>query len=171
MKAIFVLVPAMVWFAAGSALAQSPDVQSLAETVSRLERQLQTLERNIYRSGGAPAPAASGAGGAPVQDLSPAGAAQLSVRVGELEEQLRQVTGDVERLGHEVRKMSSRLETALTDIDFRLRSLERGAPAGAAIAADSVAAGDATAPSGAAQAGPAGSGKPGVFGTLTESQL
>lgn len=143
------------------ALAQ--DVQSLAETVSRLERQLQTLERNIYRSGGAPA-AGSGAATAPAAGgPPPAGTAQLNVRVGEIEEQLRQLTGDVEKVGFEVRQMTSRLDKLVTDVDFRLRSLEQGASAGTGQPAPAREPQAGAAPSGAAQ--------PGTLGTLTESQL
>ena len=46
---------------AGASAARAQDVQSLADTVSRLERQLQTLERTVYRSGGAVPAAPSGA--------------------------------------------------------------------------------------------------------------
>lgn len=164
-----VLVPAMAMFAAAPAAAQSTDIRSLADTVSRLERQLQTLERNVYRGGGAPAPAT--AGSAPAGDASPAGVAALSVRVGDIEEQLRQATGEVERLGHEVRQISSRLEKALTDIDFRLRSLEQGGTPGA-LRSDAVPAPAWTDAGQAVAAAPAGtSPEPGVIGTLTESQL
>ena len=116
--------------------AHAQDVQSLAETVSRLERQLQTLERNIYRGGGAPAAVASGTA-APAAAPPAAGTAQLNVRIGEIEEQLRQLTGDVERVGFEVRQMSTRLDKVMTDVDFRLRTLERGAPASGAAPAES----------------------------------
>jgi tol-pal system protein YbgF len=147
--------------------AEAQDVQSLAETVSRLERQLQTLERNVYRSGGArPAPTssppvASGGGG------TPAGAAQLNVRIGEIEEQLRQVTGDVEKIGFEVRQLASRLDKLVTDVDYRLRTLEQGASANVAAAQPAT----EGKPAGAAPASSAGAAQPGTLGTLTESQL
>ena len=42
----------------GAAIAQSRDAAGLADTVERLERQLQTLERTVYRN--APPPAGGG---------------------------------------------------------------------------------------------------------------
>jgi tol-pal system protein YbgF len=156
---------------ASTAPARAQDVQSLAETVTRLERQLQTLERNIYRGGGAPAVASPGApAGAATSPAAPApaGAAQLNIRIGEIEEQLRQVTGNVERVGFEVRQLSSRLDKLVTDVDFRLRSLEQGAPAsGATQAMDAPT--DGAAP--ADQTQEAKPGQPGTLGTLSESQL
>ena len=145
--------------------AHAQDVQSLAETVSRLERQLQTLERNIYRGGGAPAAVSSGTA-APAAAPPAAGTAQLNVRIGEIEEQLRQLTGDVERVGFEVRQMSTRLDKVMTDVDFRLRTLERGAPAGD-LPPEPVAGANPA----AAGAGPVADTPPGTIGKLTESQL
>lgn len=162
------LVAGMV---AWSPPARAQDVQSLADTVSRLERQLQTLERNIYRGGGA-SPAAVSGGAAPSGTApSPAGTAQLNVRVDAIEDQLRQVTGEVERVSHDVRQLSQRLDKLVTDYDYRLRSLEKGAPAGSAQSGPGTGLSTAAA-DGAGQPAPGGtSPQPGTIGTLTESQL
>lgn len=147
-------------------VAAAQDLRSLSETVSRLERQLQTLERNIYRSGGAPA-SASGTQplAAPTATGTPptGSTAQLNLRVGAIEEQLRQITGDVERLGFEVHQISGRLEKLVTDVDFRLRSLEQGTQA--VPPADGVPPVQGQAPAAAPQP------QAGTLGTLTESQM
>ena len=148
----------------GQAPALAQDVRSLSETVARLERQLQTLERNIYRSGSTPAAASSLASGAAGDAApSPAGVAQLNVRVGEIGEQLRQVTGEVEKVGFNVRQLAARLDKLVTDYDFRLRSLEKNGTAASMPQADP--------PAGEGSQPAAGAPAPGTLGTLTESQM
>ena len=77
--------------------AQSSDVQPLVNTINRLERQLQALERRVYRGGTPPAGSAT----APVADgpPPPAAVSQLQLKSGQLEEHLRGVTGQIEELG------------------------------------------------------------------------
>ncbi|MDA0663984.1 MAG: tol-pal system protein YbgF [Proteobacteria bacterium] len=158
----------------GAALAQSNDVRGLADTVSRLERQLQALERNVYR--GAPPPATTSQPSAPGASVSaaPSGTALSNIQVTTdgLEEQLRRLTGQVEQLDFQVRQINQRMDRLVSDVDFRLQALEQGT--GSATAPGST---QPTAPSvprapGAVTIDPAGSpGSPRVFGTLTESQL
>jgi TolA-binding protein len=121
----------LLLFPAGLAQAQSNDVRSLADTISRLERQLQTLERTVYR--GAPPPDSSGAATAPATKTSgaPGGTAlsSLQVRTDDLEEQLRRLTGQLEQLDFQVRQMNQRMDRLVSDVDFRLQALEQGAVA------------------------------------------
>jgi tol-pal system protein YbgF len=147
--------------------ASAQDLQTLADTVSRLERQLQTLERSLYRQG---APAAVAAGQPPAgAGPSSAAAAQLNVRIGAVGEQLRQITGDVEKLGFEVRQISERLDRMANDVDYRLRSLENGTATGSAPVPGSTrsTAGESRPPTAPAT----GAAGPGTLGVLTEEQL
>ncbi len=102
------------------------DVQNLVNRLERLERSLTLLQRSLYRGEEPPAEAL-----APVTDpnIPAVSAARLHVRVGELEDQLRQLTGQIEEVGFGVRQVSDRLDKLVADMDFRLRSLEQGTPA------------------------------------------
>ncbi len=174
-KSIRFAVPAAFALAiiAGSspAGAQSNDVRGLADTISRLERQLQTLERTVYR--GAPPPAHAGSASAVTAgDVPPAAVSQLQVTTDALEEQLRRLTGQVEQLDFQVRQMNERVDRLVADVDFRLRELEQGAgPAGTAPrgATQPIAPAVPRAPGEVTVSGNARA--PQVIGTLTESQL
>ena len=112
------------------AAAQSRDVAPLINQVERLERQLQALERTVYRGSPPPAGAAAAAGSVP-----PAAVSQLQVKSGQLEEQMRTLTGQIEEMGFRINQLNSRLDRLVADVDFRLRALESGnPPAGAAPA-------------------------------------
>jgi tol-pal system protein YbgF len=162
-----VLVVALL-AAALPAAAQSTDVRSLADTIARLERQLQTLERTVYR--GAPPPQ----GGAVAAEAPPAAVSQLQLTTDALEEQMRRLTGQIEQLDFQVRQLNERMDRLVTDVDFRLRELEAGGATGSGAA---VARGATQPIPPAAPRAPgavtveSGPGGPQVIGTLTESQL
>lgn len=148
----------------GFAQAQSRDGGSLADTVDRLERQIQTLERTVYRGA---TPPAGGGGGA--SDVPPAALSQLQITSDSLEEQMRRLTGQVEQLDFQIRQLNDRMDRLVADVDFRLRELEDGAGTSQA----SRSGGEPVAP-----AVPQSPGEvtvrgesSGTLGTLTESQM
>lgn len=104
-----------------TAFGQSSDSGALADTVDRLERQIQTLERTVYRGATPPAGGAASSGGAP-----PAAISQLQITSQSLEEQMRRLTGQVEKLEFQVRQLNDRMDRLVADVDFRLRELEDG---------------------------------------------
>ncbi len=121
--ALFVLVA--VWlFAAPHALAQDYQVRELIDRLNRLERDLGEVQRQFYRGGGTLPPPD---GGAPstVGNLAPTQAAELSVRIDQLETELRALTGSVERTDHGISVVRQRLDKLVADVDFRLTSIER----------------------------------------------
>jgi len=61
--------------------------------------------------------------------------ARFAVRLGQLEEQLRRLTGRVEELEFQERRTQQRLDQLVGDLDARLAELERGAAATGAGAA------------------------------------
>lgn len=175
MRQLRIVTPAVallaVLFASGAALAQSSDARGLADTLARLERQLQALERTVYR--GAPPPAGSSEAVADRDSAAGATMANLQLKTGDLEEQLRRLTGQVEQIDFQVRQINQRLDRLVADVDFRLRSLEQGAPATQAQRGSTqpIPPSVPRAP-GAVTVEPAeNAGAPRVIGTLTESQL
>jgi tol-pal system protein YbgF len=172
------------------AFAQDPQVQELSDQVDRLQRELSDLQRTVY-NGEAPAP-----GAAPPSDST---SAQLLVRVQQLEDELRQVTGKIEELNYRYTQLEQKVDKINADTDLRLRDIEGKQPGAAATVAGSpgtptaaapaqggispaqsgTAAAAAPAPSAtpaapgtaAAAAPPPAPGKPGVLGTISDSQL
>ncbi len=120
---------------AGPGQAQdSPDLRALNDKIDRLQTELSTLQREVYR--GEP-PAASGGGGQGAAEsggaaLTQSGAARLQNRIVQLEEELQQLTGKVEETRFQLRKLVDRMDRLVGDVDYRLRQLEAAAPAGTA---------------------------------------
>ncbi len=119
------VLAAAVLLALGSsgAMAQSTELQNLIQRVDRLQREISTLQRQVYAGGEIPQPA-PGATVAPGEDVKPAVAARLHTRVNELENQLRNLTGQIEQANFEVSQVAARLDKLVGDVDFRLRELE-----------------------------------------------
>lgn len=89
------------------------------EELRRLDAELAALRRDELRLAQAATP--GGDVGA-----NPA-AARLAVRVNQLELDLRTVTGRIEELSFQVKRMEERLEKFIADVDYRLA--DRGGPA------------------------------------------
>ncbi len=105
---------------------QAESMQSLMNRLQRVERELQTLQVQVYRgdTGGA---AASGVAG---QAMPADVAGRLQVRIGELERLVQDLTGKVEEALYQAQQVNTRLDTVAADIDYRLSALE-GKPQGA----------------------------------------
>lgn len=115
-----VLSGVLLFVPVGSARAQSVnDVQS---RLNRVENEIQTLSRAMFR-GEQPPPEfftqqqSAGGGSAAAQ-------ADLDVRLSRLENDLRALTGKVEEQSFRVGQMQTRLDKALSDMDMRLKALE-----------------------------------------------
>ena len=161
----------------GAAIAAPAWAQdNLADTLSRIERQLLSLERTVYRGDPPPksTPSAESSSG-----FNNAAATQLQVRMDQFEQEMRSLTGQVERMSFDLRQLNSRLDKLVADVDFRLRILEQGGQPLAAGAADDGAASPAsdgrlplialTPDAGGAPIEPGSTVR--VIGTLTESQI
>ncbi len=130
--------------AAGPARAQT-DVRTLLDRVDRLERDMSTMQQQVYQ-GRPPAP-----GQAPVVGGAEASAlGTLQVKVSQLEEEFQKLTGQVEEANYALAQLRSRVERMSSDVDFRLGELEKGKAGGPAPVA--AAPGAAAAPA-AADAG------------------
>lgn len=61
--------------------------------------------------------------------------ARYEVRLGQLEEEIRRLTGRVEQLEHDQQTLNARFDKLVGDLDQRLRAVEQGSPPGAPVAA------------------------------------
>ncbi len=119
------ILAAVVLLTIGSsgAMAQSNELQNLIQRVDRLQREISTLQRQVYAGGEIPQPA-PGAAVAPGDEVQPVVAARLHTRISDLENQLRNLTGQIEQANFEVSQVAARLDKLVGDVDFRLRELE-----------------------------------------------
>jgi tol-pal system protein YbgF len=105
---------------------------------------------------------------APAQVTDPGRLGQFEVRLGQLEEELRRLTGRIEQLEYSQRTLEDRFDQLIGDLDARLRAMEQGAPAGAAGA-------DVAPPPEARAAGPAPAPPPGsepqILGQIPRSAV
>ena len=159
----------------GPALAQGNEIVTLTQNIRQLETQLRVLQREVYRDGGPrlAAPREAAATATTTSGSSPA-TAQLQVRLDQFEQEVRTLTGQVEELGFSMRQAGARLDKLVADVDFRLRTLEGGAPAPVASSQPLAQPGQglrATPSPQAAAAAPPRSTTPGVLGQLTDTQL
>jgi tol-pal system protein YbgF len=119
-----------VTLSAPGARAQSDNVQELINRIDRLQRELVTLQRAYYQ--GKPTPGTVGqarpaqAGRATTGGLDSRLAARLEIRLTRLETEIRTLTGKAEELQHAAGGLNSRLSKLVSDVDFRLRTLEQG---------------------------------------------
>jgi TolA-binding protein len=98
---------------------------NMSRQVEQLRKDLDLLQRYVYREGtgdAAQALAPSGDGGA-----STPAAARQQVQISALERTTTQLTGQLEEFDYRIRMMEDRLERLVADIDFRLSQLEGGA--------------------------------------------
>jgi tol-pal system protein YbgF len=138
-------VAVVVLAVAGSApvLAQSGDLRELLNRLNRIETDIQTLQRQAATGGAGRAGSGAPAGAAPA-----AGGAAYEVRMSEIEDLVRTLTGRVERTEFGVRQANERIERMATDLEFRLSQLEQRASAPAPAAAPAAQAPAAPTPAG-----------------------
>lgn len=113
---------------AGAALAQDQpqqgnDLRPLLDRIDRLERDMNLLQRQVYRG--------AGPGGAPMAPSPTDGQSALNyeVRISQIEDQLRSVTGQIEQINYTLDQLKHRLDTLSSDVDQRLTALEHGGTA------------------------------------------
>ncbi len=130
----FLLTPARIGAAvlclalfAGGALAQTSDSKALTDRLERLERDLLTLQRQVYRgqTGGPAAGPPPSSSGSPTV-ISPEGIGRFESRVSALEDQFRDMTGRLEEVQFSISQLRERLDKLVSDIDYRLGALEQG---------------------------------------------
>jgi len=107
---------------ASHAAAQTGDSNALYDRLDRLERDIRTLNVQLSRSSSPARPVSTGRG-----QSADMGFARLSVRMDEIEHDVRAATGGMEQLNHRLSQIFERLEKVSSDIEYRLGSLEGSA--------------------------------------------
>ncbi|NQV57469.1 MAG: tol-pal system protein YbgF [Rhodospirillales bacterium] len=123
---------------APGALAQDRQLDELLNKLSRMEREIKALNRQIYKdelpgAKGAVAPKKRGIF-APEESSPPNSEAggdayiiRVETRIGEMENEIRTMTGNFENITHTLNQLSARIEKLVGDVDLRLSDLEGGA--------------------------------------------
>ena len=99
---------------------QQQDIRPLLDRLDRLERDINLLQRQVYRGGTGSAPVPS----APPGDASTA--LNFEMRVGRIEDQMRTMTGQIEETSYKIEQLRQNLEKLQSDIEFRFSRLEGG---------------------------------------------
>ena len=108
---VVVMAPALAW-------AQD---RTTDDRLDRIERDLNMLERQVYR--GAPAQIAPGGNAGSTGSTN---AADIEIRMERVEAQMRDLTGRVEEIGNGLDQLKQRLEQINTDIDVRFSQMGGG---------------------------------------------
>ncbi|MSP82810.1 MAG: tol-pal system protein YbgF [Alphaproteobacteria bacterium] len=153
-----VLIAALMVGGATAAGAQSSDVKAMTQKLERLQADLKDLQRYVYSGGPLPESAATSGS----ETAGSATAAQVEVRISEIDQVIRQMRGDMEQISHRVATIETRLDKLIADLDLRLSALEHG---GAALPPAAATGQEPAATAGATTA--AGDGSSGTLGTLT----
>ncbi|MEX2618011.1 MAG: tol-pal system protein YbgF [Alphaproteobacteria bacterium] len=93
--------------------------ESLADQVNRLRRDLEDVQSYLYRSTNIPKSSGAGA-------HNPESTALLQRQILEMQGQMRDLTGQIEKLRFDVRTVGDRLDKLVGDVDLRLQALESG---------------------------------------------
>ena len=160
------------WLAAAPALAQDADLRGLSARLERLGNDIKDIQLYIFR-GEDPAASIMEAGAEQDRSETAEMAARLEVRFGEVEDQFRSLTGQIEEIAHRIGVVSKRVEKLVSDVDFRLSEIEQ-AQAEALARTVPPFTQPAAAPSASPQAAlrqPAATAEPGTLGTIPQSAL
>ena len=124
MRARFLIV-ALLTTVAFPAFAE--DNAALADKIERLERDVNFMQKQVYRNKGGDADVISTGGGAV------GGSAE--VRLSQMSEELRQIRGQLEQLQYANRQNAADLKKLQEDVEFRLKAVEEKQSAAATVAA------------------------------------
>jgi tol-pal system protein YbgF len=107
----------------GCAAAQDRDVRPLLDRIDRLERDMNQMQRQVYRGSANGAPV-------PVSPADSTSAVNTELRMDQLETQMRTLTGTLEEVTYSIDQLKQRLDKMSSDTEMRLGALEHpGGPA------------------------------------------
>ena len=131
---------AVVGFLVSASAAMAQDVSQIINRLNRLERDLADTQREVFRPSAKPR-----TGSVTSTPLTPNAAAPAStgevpliarheIRLQQLENQLRGLTGRIEEFSFSINQFGKRLDRLVSDVDYRLQRLEAAQAAGGPIA-------------------------------------
>lgn len=124
---IILLASAVLLGTVPAARAQSTgDAGALNDRLDRIERDLNALERQVYRGGGTPPATADNS----TPEATGPAMLQTEDRLSRLEDQVRDLDGKIEVLNNSINRLNDRLTKLSSDVDMRLAALEHGHVAG-----------------------------------------
>jgi TolA-binding protein len=97
------------------------DIRPMLDRIDRLERDINLLQRQVYRGG---------AGSAPVPIAQPGDAntaLNFEMRMGRIEDQMRTMTGQIEETSYKIEQLRQNLEKLQSDIEVRFSQMGSGA--------------------------------------------
>jgi tol-pal system protein YbgF len=96
------------------------DIRPLLDRMDRLERDINLLQRQVYRggTGSAPQPAA------PIDSGN--AALNFEIRMGRIEDQMRTMTGQIEETSYKIEQLRQNLEKLQSDIEVRFNQMQGG---------------------------------------------
>ena len=100
----------------------SAESNTLVQHIERLRRDLDDILRYVYRDNGTIKAIE------PSRPAEAAGNPRLQRQMLEIHEQIRELTGNIERFQHSIRVINERLDKLVADVDIRLQALEGGRP-------------------------------------------
>jgi tol-pal system protein YbgF len=106
-----------------AAQAQSNEIGPLLNRIKQLENQVQTMSRAIYRGDRDARDALANAGSA----ADAQAAANYEARMSAIEDQQRNITGQIEKLGFDVQQMKDQLTRMQADNEQRMQAIEQRA--------------------------------------------
>ncbi|MGB1007328.1 MAG: tol-pal system protein YbgF [Thalassobaculaceae bacterium] len=129
---------AVVGFLVSASAAMAQDVSQIINRLNRLERDLADTQREVFRPSTKPR-----TGSVTSTPLTPNAAAPAStgevpliarheIRLQQLENQLRGLTGRIEEFSFSINQFGKRLDRLVSDVDYRLQRLEAAQAAGGA---------------------------------------
>jgi tol-pal system protein YbgF len=166
-------VAAGLAFGGPPAGAQDADLESLLQRIERLQRDMNTLQRYVFKGEPMPAADATANTAGETGGMTTTAAARIGLRLSQFEAQLRTLTGQVEEAVYRSNQINERLERLAAETDLRLRQLEQGGmPPGDMAGASSGQMMPGQAAPGAAGDGQGGfASQPQVLGTIRQSDL
>lgn len=128
----FAFLVVAIFTATPAAYAQE-DVSALVDRLDRLERDVNFVQKQVYRSG------ASGSDGNASSAPLPANAGQMQMRIVQLEEEMRRLHGALEQAQFQNKQTATEMKKLSDDIDYRLRAIEQKQAEAAAMPAPAAA--------------------------------
>ncbi len=139
----FALVLPFAGFLLVGPAAAVDSLEDLDREIARTERELEVLRQGVFQ----------------LAQFTPAEAGNLERRFAAIEDEMRRLTGQVERLSYVQRQLADRMDRFQSDVEYRLNALEGGNPAQPSTSSP------ATTQSGS------GDGSPQVIGTVSAEEL